>query len=104
MLGDPNEDPTAHLLLMWVGPNSSLCLWLVYSLGAHKCWLLAGESRLEEKGPGSRPGLSKAEWDGECRCPQRNIPRVGVCQIRNSTLWDQSLAYISSEHREGDFC
>ena len=48
-------------------------------------------------------GLSGAEQDGECQRPKTNTPRPGVCQSRNSTLWHQPLAYISSEHREGDF-
>jgi hypothetical protein len=52
------------------------------------------------EGSWSLQGLSGAEWDGKCRWPKRNIPSQESCQSRNSTLWHQPLAYISSGHIE----
>ena len=67
--------------------------------------LLASCQQVQARGERSWScwGLSRAEQDGECWWPKRNTPSQESCWSRNSTLWHQPLAYISLEHREGDF-
>jgi hypothetical protein len=63
--------------------------------------LLAGRSRLEERGP-SPVGVSPtpSSVDG----PKETYPgQESVKAETQSTLWHKPLAYISSEHREGNF-
>jgi hypothetical protein len=48
-------------------------------------------------------GLSRPEWNGKCWQPKRNTMSRESCWSRDSTLWHQSLTYISLELREGDF-